>query len=166
MIRELTKSALSFSWALSLLGVKQAVNLGRPGQQNGNGDLFAPVTQIAVGQLDESMKGIYRSGDHLGSRAVDLAFCWLNPLNWLNPSSWTDLGNWANPANWTDPNKWMNSIRNITNSATGCCGQGAGNGHGTSTSTPGNSSSAAAGGNATVGSESAAVGWGPMPVNQ
>jgi hypothetical protein len=120
MIRELTKSALSFSWALSLLGVKQAVNLGRPGQQNGGGDLFAPVTQMAVGQLEESMKGIYRSGDNLGSRAVDLAFCWLNPLNWFNASSWTNLSNWANPSNWINPSTWTGR-----RSAGNCkCGRG------------------------------------------
>ncbi len=73
MIRELTKSALSFSWALSLLCVKQTGNMVGMGRGN-DGDLLAPVTQMAVGQLDESMKGIYRSGDNLGSRMIDFAF--------------------------------------------------------------------------------------------
>lgn len=99
MFRELTKSAISCSWALTLLGLKQAVSLARPGQQNG-GNLFAPVTQVAVGQLDESMKGIYRSADNMGSRAVDMAFSWMNPLNWLDPTRWTNVGNWINPGNW------------------------------------------------------------------
>jgi hypothetical protein len=86
MIRDFTKSAMSLSWALSLLGLKQAVNMVRPGQQQGGGDLFAPMTQVAVDQLDDSMKGIYRSGDSLQSRAVDMAFAWMNPTSWLNPS--------------------------------------------------------------------------------
>jgi hypothetical protein len=88
MIRDFTKSAMSLSWALSLLGLKQAVNLVRPGQQQGGGDLFAPMTQVAVDQLDDSMKGIYRSGDSLQSRAVDMAFAMMNPTSWLNPNQW------------------------------------------------------------------------------
>jgi len=87
MIRDFTKSALGFSWALSLLGLKQAGNLLRPNQQQG-GDLFAPMTQVAVNQLDDSMRGIYRSGDNLQARTVDLMFAALNPTNWLNPNAW------------------------------------------------------------------------------
>jgi len=87
MIRDFTKSALGFSWALSLLGLKQAVNLLRPNQQQG-GDLLAPMTQVAVNQLDDSMRGIYRSGDNLQARTVDLMFAALNPTNWLNPNAW------------------------------------------------------------------------------
>lgn len=87
MIRNFTKSAISFSWALSLLGMKQAVNLFQPGQQPG-GDLFAPMTQVAVDQLDQSTKGIFRSGDSLQARAVDMAFVWMNPMNWMNPNTW------------------------------------------------------------------------------
>src|SRR5438270_12796297 len=55
-LRDLTKSALSFSWALSLLGAKQAVNLIQPRQRNGS-NLFAPIAQVAADQLDESMRG-------------------------------------------------------------------------------------------------------------
>src|SRR5690348_12325327 len=87
MIRDFTKSALGFSWALSLLGLKQAVNLLRPNQQQ-DGDLLAPMTQVAVNQLDDSMRGIYRSGDNLQARTVDLMFAALNPTNWLNPNAW------------------------------------------------------------------------------
>lgn len=86
MIRDFTKSALSFSWALSLIGLKQAGNLLRPNQRGG--DLFAPMTQVAVNQLDDSMRGIYRSGDNLQARTVDLMFAALNPMNWVNPNAW------------------------------------------------------------------------------
>jgi hypothetical protein len=87
MIRDFAKSAISFSWALSLLGMKQAVNLMRPGQQRG-GDLLGPMTQVAVDQLDDSTRGIFRSGDTLQARAVDLAFAWINPATWINPNVW------------------------------------------------------------------------------
>src|SRR5215469_15878185 len=96
MVRELTKSAFSFSWALSLLTLKQAVNLLTPGKQNG-GDLFAPITQVAVGQLDESMKGFYRSGDSFQTRIVDTTFSLINP------------------------DSWVRSAANLTQAATGCC---------------------------------------------
>lgn len=87
MIRDFTKSALSFSWALTLLGLKQAGNLLRPNQQRG-GDLLAPMAQVAVNQLDDSMRGIYRSGDNLQARTVDVMFAAMNPTNWLNPNAW------------------------------------------------------------------------------
>ena len=117
MIRDFTKSALSFSWALSLLTIKQAVNLVRPGQQQNGGDLFAPMTQVAVNQLDESMKGFYRSGDSLQARAVDMAFSWMNPGDLLSTSNWQNMGNWTNPTT------WMNSMANMTQQAAGgCCG--------------------------------------------
>lgn len=113
MIRDFTKSALSFSWALSLIGLKQAGNLLRPNQQSG-GDLLAPMTQVAVNQLDESMRGIYRSGDNLQARTVDLMFAAMNPVNWLNPNSWMrpftgqgDCGR-AGGQHSTDPNSRYN----------------------------------------------------------
>ncbi len=86
MIRDLTKSAMSLSWALSLLGMKQVFNVGR--EQQRGGDLFTPMTQVAVEQMDDSTRGIFRSGDSLQSRAVDMAFAWMNPVNWLNPNAW------------------------------------------------------------------------------
>ena len=77
-MRELAKSVFSFSWAISLLGIDQAVNLVRPGQQS-KGDVFTPIVQVAVNELDESMKAIYRFGDNVQTRMVDMAFSW-NPL--------------------------------------------------------------------------------------
>ena len=120
MVRELTKSAFSFSWALSLLTLKQAVNLLTPGKQNG-GDLFAPITQVAVGQLDESMKGFYRSGDSFQTRIVDTTFSLINPGTWFNADNWTSLGGLANPSRWINPDSWVRSAANLTQAATGCC---------------------------------------------
>jgi len=84
-MRELTKSMLSFSWALSLLGIKEAANLVAPGprgQAKPPGTVFDSVTETAVAQLDESMKGIFRSGDNMQSRFVDMMFGWLSPGSW------------------------------------------------------------------------------------
>lgn len=157
MIRELTKSALSFSWAMSLLGLKQVINLGSGAQQNGGGDLFSPVTQVAANQLDESMKGIYRSGDNFGARAVDLAFCWLNPLNWVNPNSWTNISSLANPSNWVNPSNWTRTVMNFTDGGAGCgCSSSATPGATQQQSTPGAPPSAN-----TSNSPGGSCGWGP-----
>lgn len=85
-MREVAKSAFSFSWALSLLGMEQAVSLFRPSQQ-GRGDVFEPITQVAVNQLDDSLKGMYRFGDNLQKQMFDMAFSLLNPstLSKMNP---------------------------------------------------------------------------------
>src|ERR1700716_110795 len=82
---ELTKSVISLSWALSLLGIKQAANLVTPGSRNQvqqAGSVFDSITETAVGQLDESMKGVFRSGDNMQGRLVDMMFSWTNPGNW------------------------------------------------------------------------------------
>ena len=154
MIRDLTKSAVCCSWARSLLGLKQASNLLTPGRQQGGGDLFAPMTQVAVGQLNESMKGFYRSGDSLQSRMVDMTFALMNPLNWFNPNTWN----------------FMQSMMPM-----GGCGQNSG-GFPRQTTTaqsaaPPGSSPGVAGGGApgstpggiSASNQTASAGWGPMP---
>jgi hypothetical protein len=83
-MRQLAKSAMSLGWALSLLGAKQAYGAVREGRTN-RVDLFGPVTQAAVGQLDESMKRIHRSAENLESRLVDMACTLINPAQWLSP---------------------------------------------------------------------------------
>lgn len=96
-MRQLAKSALSLGWALSLLGAKQAYGVVTTGQFD-QGDVLGPVTQAAVGQLDESMRRFHRSADNMESRVVDLAFSFMNPARWLNPESWKA----ANPmASWS-----------------------------------------------------------------
>jgi hypothetical protein len=162
MIRELTKSAVSFSWVLSLLGIKQAVSLLQPAQQGGS-NLIAPVIQIAVNQLDDSMKNIYRSGDSLQSRMVDLAFVWINPVNWINPKSWTDpfggCGQSASQgaANGSGPQTGFAQTINQPNDGSTRTGNGPSQNTG---STQGNPPSGAP-----VSNDTAAVGWGPMPAD-
>ena len=86
-MREFAKSALSFSWALSLLGISNAAKMLRPEHRNTD-DVFAPVTEVAINQLDESMRGVYRYGDNIQGRLVDTAFSWMNPGNWARMGSW------------------------------------------------------------------------------
>jgi hypothetical protein len=168
MIRELTKSALSFSWALSMLGIKQAMSLGRPGQQRVTSDLFAPLTDAAVGQLDESMKNIYSSGSKLQSRLIDMAFLPLSPANWTvgrpegkesqpttGPATPTGHATggvdatifWMNPLTWFNPRNWdaMRSMAGCGQSGGGCSSQ------------PSNHPSAGA------TNSGSPTGWGPMP---
>jgi len=118
MIRDLTKSALSLSWALSLLGAEQTINAFRPGQQNQN-DMFAPMAQAAASQLDESMKGLYRTGDTMQRGMVDMAFSLFNPAAWINSSTWTNMAGALNPSQWGSANgstgRGMASMMNLMN---------------------------------------------------
>lgn len=159
MIRDFTKSAMSFSWALSLLGIKQAVDLFKPKQRSGN--LLTPIIQVAVDQLDDSMKNIYRSGDSLQSRAVDLAFIWINPVNWINPNSWTRIFNGGGGQQQSGNGTWHGQSNGFTQG--GCSGRSepeqAGNAH------AGPQNTVRQPGGAPVVNETAAVGWGPMPVD-
>jgi|SRR5579862_2171288 len=154
MIRDLTKSAVSFSWALSLLGLKQAVNLVTPGRQQGGGDLFAPMTQVAVGQMNESMKGFYRCGESLQSRMVDMTFSLLNPMNWFNPNTWNVM-------------RSMGSMGGCGPAASGFSaptpGQQPAAAPGQTPGAPGGGAPASAAPGVPVTNQTAGAGWGPMP---
>ena len=145
-MRQLAKSALSLGWALSLLGAKQACGVVAGGKSSQE-DLLGPVTQAAVGQLDESMKRIHHSAENVQSRIVEMAFSLMDPARWLNPRSWRA---WSSAANYGAG----------ANAATGsaaeaepepCC-------HSDSSD---HSSSAAS-----TFDDSASSGWGPMPGDQ
>jgi hypothetical protein len=88
-MRELFKSMWSVSWALSLLGIKQSANIINtmyPNQRNWSPSVVAwdRVTNAATDQLDDALKGAFRTGDSLQRGIVDLAFVMLNPAHW-NP---------------------------------------------------------------------------------
>lgn len=119
MIRELTKSALSLSWACTLLGAKQTINVVQPGPQ-GRTNMFGPLAQAAADQLDDSMKGIYRSGNNFQSAMVDIAWSSLNPVNWLNPSTWGNL--WGGSAGRSNGEMWSRPAAQSGQ----CCGRNPG----------------------------------------
>jgi hypothetical protein len=103
-MRELSKSMLSFSWALSLLAMKQAINLLTPSSgSQGAANVLDPITQTVVGQLDESMKGIFRSGDNVQSKAVDMMAGMLNPGNWMGACRRTTSNGFTAPKSSDSP---------------------------------------------------------------
>jgi hypothetical protein len=89
MIRDLTKSMLSFSWAMSLFGVEQLTNTlipQRPSQPTHRATTaFTAVTQAAEEQLSGVLKGAFKAGDTLQRGMVDIMFGFLS-LEAFNPS--------------------------------------------------------------------------------
>jgi hypothetical protein len=89
MIRDLTKSMLSFSWAISLFGVEQLTNMlipQKPSQPNHRATTaFNAVTQTTEEQLSGVLKGVFNAGDQLQRGLADLTFGFLS-LEAFNPS--------------------------------------------------------------------------------
>jgi hypothetical protein len=89
MIRDLTKSMLSFSWAMSLFGVNQLTNTlipQTPSQPTHRATTaFNNVTQATEEQLGSTLKGVFKAGDQLQRGMVDLMFGFLS-LEAFNPS--------------------------------------------------------------------------------
>lgn len=77
-MRELTKSTLSYTWATSLFGVQQAVNLlapsdwPRPGRE-ASGAFFS-VKQATQNQFGDLVFGAFQIGDEVGRGLTDLFF--------------------------------------------------------------------------------------------
>jgi hypothetical protein len=82
MIRDLTKSILSFSWAMSLFGTKQLANASTPEKAT---RAFDAVTEATEEQLGDVLKGAFRAGDHLQRGVVDVTLGLLT-LQTFNPS--------------------------------------------------------------------------------
>src|SRR5262249_48878329 len=89
MIRDLTKSMLSFSWAMSLFGIEQLTNTlipQSPSQPNHRTTTaFNAVTHAAEEQLSGMLKGVFKAGDQLQRGMVDLMLGFLS-LEAANPS--------------------------------------------------------------------------------
>jgi haloalkane dehalogenase len=77
-LRDLTKSVLSFSWAMSLFGVKQAASMLNPARPGRDGyvppDSFQDVTGAIVEQFGESLRQTFQAGDGLQREMVDAFF--------------------------------------------------------------------------------------------
>ena len=87
MIRDLTKSMFSFSWAMSLFGMNQLVNSLAPEKATA---AFNAVTGATEEQLGDMLKGAFRAGDQLQRGMVDMTFSLLM-LDALNPSRMTRM---------------------------------------------------------------------------
>lgn len=70
-MRDLTKSMLSFSWAMSLYGLRQMACLLSP---RAAADSFDAVTRSTEDQLGAVTQSVFRAGDNLQRGMVDLMF--------------------------------------------------------------------------------------------
>ena len=69
-MRELTKSIFSFSWAMSLFGVQQMVNLTHPDKA---AQAFDAVTDAAAEGFEGVTKTAFQTGDSLQRQMMDAA---------------------------------------------------------------------------------------------
>ncbi len=86
-MRALTKSMVSFSWAMSLFGAKQVANFLRPQQA---AQAFDAVTGKTEEQFGDLLDRTFRAGDALQRGMVDMAFGFLTP-DVLNPNWWIKM---------------------------------------------------------------------------
>lgn len=84
-MRDLTKSISSFSWALSLFGVEQAMNLMHPAKAAA---AFDAVTEATERQLGDLMKSTFRAGDNMQRAMVDMTMGFMN-MEVMDPGRWT-----------------------------------------------------------------------------
>jgi hypothetical protein len=76
-MREFTKSMLSYTWATSMFGMQQMINLITPQgsrQRHSATEAFNNVTNGTAEQLGDTMRATYRLGDSLQRGMVDLMF--------------------------------------------------------------------------------------------
>ncbi len=142
-MRELTKSMLSFSWALPLFGMKQMMDMAAPRDPSRPfgrvTDSLEAVTRTAQGQLEGAWNGAFRAGDQLQRGMVDLMFSFLSPEAW-------------------NPNRMMRMTSDVMQSSVNAAGQMAG----AATSTAQGAWSAAG---SAASSAQPSVGWGPAPAS-
>jgi hypothetical protein len=95
-MRALIKSMLSFSWGLSLFGVKQLGNLLTPPDpnqpQNNAATAFDVVTHATEGQLDGVIKAAFQAGDRVQRGMVDMILGALPTWRPVPPGPTTSLG--------------------------------------------------------------------------
>jgi len=70
-MREFTKSMTSYTWAMSMFGLQQMVNVFRPGKAT---DSFNNVTKATEDEFDDAMKAMFRAGDNMQRGLVDMTF--------------------------------------------------------------------------------------------
>lgn len=70
-MRDLARSVMRCSWALTVLGARQTLGLAGARDRSASGALDA-VTQAAEEQLDEMSRSVYRTGERLQGGLFDL----------------------------------------------------------------------------------------------
>ncbi len=108
-MRDITKSMLRYTFAVSILGVQQAVNMFRDGRRQGTRatETFDDITGAMTEQFDDTFKAAFRAGDSMQRGLVDLMF---GGMGAVGPDSWRQAGDW---------------VRSATGQGSGsCCGRG------------------------------------------
>ena len=71
-MRDLARSMMRFSWAMSMLGARQVAHLLSPGDGlDRSADALDAVSGAAAKQMGETMKSYYEAGDRLQSGMMD-----------------------------------------------------------------------------------------------
>lgn len=73
-MREMTKSMMSFSWAMSLFGLRQMTCMLMPQSWRSASSSFDAVTRCTEDQLGSTTDSLFRAGDNLQRGLVDLMF--------------------------------------------------------------------------------------------
>jgi hypothetical protein len=70
-MREFTKSMTSYTWAMSLFGLQQMINVFRPSKATQS---FNNVTKATEGEFGDALKATFRAGDNVQRGLVDVTF--------------------------------------------------------------------------------------------
>ena len=143
-MREFTKSILSFSWAMSLFGVQQTVNLLSPAKAT---KAFNHVTDASEEELCDLLKTTFDAGDRLQQGAVDLT-----------------LGLFTGEA--LDPRGWVRTAADVMQQSAEAVSQGVQGAASTlqqATSVDTRQSSAPAASTGGTAAPRRSQGWGPIP---
>ena len=111
-MRDLARSMIRFSWAMSMLGARQAANLVSPREGwDRSADTFDAVSHAATDQIGETMKSFYKAGDRLQSGMVDT-------MSRLLQGTWSDPGKAMNEV-WEQVDRtWTGMKEDLSQSST------------------------------------------------
>jgi hypothetical protein len=70
-MRDFTKSVTGYTWAMSLFGVQQIVNIFSPKKAT---EAFNSVSKATEDQFGQALKATFRAGDNLQKGVVDATF--------------------------------------------------------------------------------------------
>jgi hypothetical protein len=159
-MRDLTKSMFSLSWAMSLFGVQQMVNLMKPSKA---AKAFDNVTEAAKEDFDDVTKKTFQAGDDFQRRVVDMTLGVFN-LDALNPGRMIRM-----TCDMTQ--RAADAVgQSVRGTASGCTGASQGGGRGPMGGSSAAASSAREQAQGTRQAQQAqpsprpqSKGWGPMP---
>jgi hypothetical protein len=90
-MRDLTKSMMSFSWAMSMFGMKQMLDMLNPQNMGNTASSFEEVTRATESQLGSLTRSTFQAGDRLQRGMIDMAFGMLGWGSW-NPNQMMRMG--------------------------------------------------------------------------